>query len=202
MNGIMGKFREIVENKEIVFAEDCFQNVVWSTASFLTERSPNLGFCLTGDWGTGKTTLLRAILEYVLDLSAENDNLICGDARSPLIIGTSVYDFKYPFIDERRFQEFTEARLLFIDDLGMENGSKETASFTRELVAELIIKRYVLGKRTVVATIFDFDNLEETYGQHTAEVIMETYRMLDLKELMREYVMNDCTMPCYHVPED
>lgn len=180
--GLEKALKIIVERRGIDYIDDYYRDQRLQVAEFFSQSSVHQGLLLFGSWGTGKSSMLKAIARAMTDFYAAMPSVFIGlDVYRFNALRMSAYDFKSPIIDERLFMEACDASLLLLDDVGLENGGPETQRFSRELIGEVLLKRYDGMKPTVLASIFDIESLSDIYGRHVAEIMKEVYAIVTME---------------------
>lgn len=190
--GLNKALKIIVERRGIDYIDDYDRDQRLQIAEFFSQSSVHQGLLLFGSWGTGKSSMLKAIARAMTDFYAAMPSPFNGlEAYRFNALRMSVYDFKSPIIDERLFMEACDTPLLLLDDVGLENGCPETQRFSRELIGEVLLKRYDRMKPTVLASIFDIESLSDIYGRHVAEIMKEVYATITMETSYRNFIVDD-----------
>lgn len=190
--GLEKALKIIVERRGIDYIDDYYRDQRLQVAEFFSQSSVHQGLLLFGSWGTGKSSMLKAIARAMTDFYAAMPSVFIGlDVYRFNALRMSAYDFKSPIIDERLFMEACDASLLLLDDVGLENGGPETQRFSRELIGEVLLKRYDGMKPTVLASIFDIESLSDIYGRHVAEIMKEVYAIVTMETSYRNFIVDD-----------
>lgn len=190
--GLNKALKIIVERRGIDYIDDYDRDQRLQIAEFFSQSSVHQGLLLFGSWGTGKSSMLKAIARAMTDFYAAMPSVFIGlDVYRFNALRMSAYDFKSPIIDERLFMEACDASLLLLDDVGLENGGPETQRFSRELIGEVLLKRYDGMKPTVLASIFDIESLSDIYGRHVAEIMKEVYAIVTMETSYRNFIVDD-----------
>ena len=190
--GLDKALKVIVKRRGIDYIDDydCCQRL--QIAEFFSQSSVHQGLLLFGSWGTGKSSMLKAIARAMIDFYAAKPSAFDGwNVYGFNALRMSAYDFKSPIIDERLFMEACDASLLLLDDIGLENGCPETQRFSRELIGEVLLKRYDEMKTTILASIFDIESLSDIYGRHVAEIMKEVYATITMETSYRNFIVDD-----------
>ena len=132
-----------------------------------TKNSGNI--YIFGDVGLGKTFLCNCIAKELLDkgvtvfyvTAIEMFDIISQKIRSRDIADDimKLYDFIY------------SSELLIIDDLGTETNN----SFIQSNLFDIINRRLLLGRSTIISSNMDINDLKEHYTERTASRIIENY---------------------------
>ncbi len=133
-------------------------------------KSKNAGnIYIFGDVGLGKTFLCNCIAKALLDkgftvfyvTAIEMFEIISQKIRSKDQADDimKLYDFIY------------SSELLIIDDLGTETNN----SFIQSNLFDIINRRLLLGKSTIISSNMDINDLKEHYTERTASRVIENY---------------------------
>lgn len=145
-------------------------NTCKSYANNFNNEIKNLFFY--GDVGLGKTFLSSAIAKVVL----LKGNTVLYQSATKLF---SLYsDFMFSRIDQNeaksRIQQFFDADLLIIDDLGTEAINTYSISFLFELLNDRILNE----KKTIISTNLTISELPKIYTSRLHSRILEHYILL------------------------
>ena len=128
-----------------------------------------------GPSGVGKSSLAVATLAQLLDAATiESPEEIHWAARRARFIATdqiadAVVSRRLGEGARRAVHAATEASLLVLDDLGLESSSAPV----REALTALIVTRHRHGRRTIVTTGFDLEELGARYGAGVQRRLVE-----------------------------
>lgn len=153
-------------------------------ARFLQQKDHHTGVLLWGKSGCGMTTRLKAVdllMRNLLDLIPELEYLVQFVAATDLI---------YPNATMELYKELRVVDLLILDDLGYEQGRGNTSKLAQSLIGELLIKRHDEMRPTIISSLFDIDNLGDIYGQRVANIIRESYHVMELTTNFRREIIN------------
>lgn len=153
-------------------------------ARFLQQKDHHTGVLLWGKSGCGMTTRLKAVdllMRNLLDLIPELEYLVQFVASTDLI---------YPNATMELYKELRDVDLLILDDLGYEQGRGNTSKLAQSLIGELLIKRHDEMRPTIISSLFDIDNLGDIYGQRVANIIRESYHVMELTTNFRREIIN------------
>lgn len=132
-----------------------------------------MGLILTGNVGTGKTTLAVAILRELLETSTRRSGQII-----PMIslIDNLVTMQRMDKTEAAEYeQRIRRCELLVLDDLGGEN---TTQPWVQAKVDSIITERYNRMKSIIVTTNLDPDALTKIYGGRIVDRLRSTCRVI------------------------
>lgn len=133
------------------------------------------GILMYGGAGLGKTFLSTCIAKRLIDLGK---NVIYHSAVS--MFGYYMdYIFNRISSDEARaeFDKMKKCDLLIIDDLGAEATNAQMTSFLFEILNE----RILAGKKTVISTNYNLQEIAKTYSERIHSRIMQHFMILEFK---------------------
>jgi DNA replication protein DnaC len=108
-------------------------------------EAPRGWLVITGTYGSGKTHLAAAIANFYVDLGNEGAFVDVPTLLSRL---KSTFSPTSDVSFDRRFEDFTKAQLLVLDDLG----TQSMTPWAREKLYQLFNRRYILKLPTVITT--------------------------------------------------
>lgn len=152
-------------------------------ASFLHKKDYHTGFMLWGKSGCGKTTRLSALyllMFFCLGPMAETQHSVRCESANDLV---------YPYATMELFDSLCNVDLLILDNLGYERGIEDNLQMAHSLISELLLKRYESTRPTIISSIFDIDNLGNIYGQRVADIIRESYYVMELTTNFRREII-------------
>ncbi len=144
----------------------------------MTIRQPKCGILFSGQFGTGKTTLMFGLKKF-FDLIKrtpaawtyqEIDSLENAYVRAE--------DFRYPIASYEKFLEAASVPILFLDNLGIELENPKD-NLAVELIRNLIRLRYDMRLFSMIATPFDRQSIREIYGNQIASIINDGYSVIE-----------------------
>lgn len=134
----------------------------------LGEYEPQKGFILTGTYGTGKSSIMKAAISLIFHMYGKSDLYLNGISEPKYI---SAKKMARIFIDgeKTKINEMIYAGLLGIDDFGYE--SKEVRSFGTVVFPfeEIIMERYDKKKIILATTNLKPEQIENIYGGHVLD---------------------------------
>ena len=136
----------------------------WILGSF----EPKKGFILTGSFGTGKSSIMKAAMALIFEMYGKSDFYLIGINEPKYITSKKLARI---FIDGERtkINELIYSGLLGIDDFGYE--SKEVRSFGTVVfpLEEIIMERYDKKKIILATTNLSPKQIEKIYGGHVLD---------------------------------
>lgn len=144
----------------------------------MTIRQTKCGILFSGQFGTGKTTLMFGLKKF-FDLIKrtpaawtyqEIDSLENAYVRAE--------DFRYPIASYEKFLEAASVPILFLDNLGIELENPKD-NLAVELIRNLIRLRYDMRLFSMIATPFDRQSIREIYGNQIASIINDGYSVIE-----------------------
>ena len=168
------KFKEFLKS-QFFFENDSLkidketQTVLRTIFSWvLGEYEPQKGFILTGTYGTGKSSIMKATMDLIFEMYGKSDVYQIG-INEPKYV--SAQKMARIFIDGERtkINEMIYAGVLGIDDFGYE--SKEVRSFGTIVFPfeEIIMERYDKKKIILGTTNLKPAQIENIYGGHVLD---------------------------------
>ena len=171
--------REIVEEEGMSPREN-MESILKISRRFIQtfndENDVNLLFY--GPTGQGKTFMINCIAKELLD---KNINVVYQTAFT-LCEVMEEQKFRRSEISDVKYKQLFNADLLIVDDLGIEI----TNSFTVAGIFNIINKRLISGKKTVISTNLSPDELTRTYTDRvTSRVFQKFYPLKFFGEDLR-----------------
>lgn len=146
----------------------------------ITIRRPKCGLLFTGQFGTGKTTLMLVLRKFFDLLKGIPSAWVYQGIDSLDSAYIRAEDFRYPLTSYEKFLEAATAPILFLDNLGKELENPTGDNLAVELVKNLIHLRYDMRLFTLISTPFDGQSLRETYGNQLASIINDGYSFIQM----------------------
>ncbi len=169
---LVGAYREEVQWRRGVASVDLDDKVLLAlqaVAELLTGESRETGLLLMGDVGRGKTTILKAIRQVLLNmtsLSKEYDLII------------SATQIAKACADVERIDNLSRRPLLIVDDIGTEPSEVQHYGTTYTPMSEILEARYNELSTTILTTNASKEELEEYYGKRIFDRMREQYRLI------------------------
>lgn len=141
------------------------------------EVLPSRGLWLMGNLGTGKTTLMRGIKNFCA---------IYDDTRSPNMPRSMYWRHAKDLVSS--FEQegakvldilCDEVETLIIDDVGTEEREAMSYGSIRNVVEDILSRRYDRGKMTMVTTNLGFNQVKEYYRQRVFDRIRENFNVIE-----------------------
>lgn len=153
--------------------------VCYALTDEISVKRAKCGLLFTGQFGTGKTTLMLGLRKFFDLLKKIPAAWLYQEIDSLENIYARVEDFRYPIASHERFIEAASAPILFLDNLGIELENPKD-SLAIELIKSLIRQRYDMRLFTLIATPFDGQSLQDTYGNQFASIINDGYSVIEM----------------------
>lgn len=160
-------------------SEELKQNII-DVASWLCDRNKRTGLLLFGRIGTGKTTLLKAIVKTINSLCERDtdeigrkektldDITVCSIVKAKEII--DCYNSK-----RERYELMCKVACLAIDELGVESVENKQYGNVSEPIIDLFSERYDRQVMTIVSTNLGNDEIRQRYGQRISDRFSEMF---------------------------
>lgn len=143
-----------------------------------TIRHPKCGLLFSGQFGTGKTTLMFGLRKFFDLLKRKPVAWSYQEIESLENIYVRAEDFRYPIASYEKFLEAASAPIMFLDNLGIELENPKD-NLAVELIRNLIRLRYDMRLFSVIATPFDKQSIMEIYGNQIASIINDGYSVIE-----------------------
>lgn len=138
---------------------------------------PTRGLWFAGNIGTGKTTLMKTIKNFCS---------IYSDHRSPNMPRPMLWKHAKDIVCEFELRGSLalhrycdEVKTLIIDDLGTENREAMHFGSVRNVLEDILSRRYDRGNMTMVTTNLGFGQVKEYYRQRVYDRIRETFNIIE-----------------------
>lgn len=115
----------------------------------------------------GKTWIMHAIMNHIMNTYGEKS--IYYVTVPSLLEYMKINSDNHYFDDESLFNIFLTARVLFIDDFGLEY--KSTTGWAITKFETFIKTRFAYNRITFLSGTLDLDNIEKIYGESLADFI-------------------------------
>lgn len=144
----------------------------------MTIRQPKCGLLFSGQFGTGKTTLMFGLRKFFDLVKRTPEAWAYQEIDSLESVYVRAEDFRYPIASYEKFLEAASAPILFLDNLGIElENTKDNLAV--ELIRNLIRLRYDMRLFSMIATPFDEQSIREIYGNQIASIINDGYSVIE-----------------------
>lgn len=153
-------------------------------ARFLLKRDYHTGFMFWGKPGTGKTIRLKSVYTIIKSFFEST-----FDDFGYSVEYHTANDFVYPCATIELLDRLYAVDLLIFDNLGYERGVGEDIRLAQSLIGELLLKRYDAMRPTVISSVFDIENIGEVYGSRVADIIRESYYVMELTTDFRSEII-------------
>ena len=131
-------------------------------AQWLTSDAAKPSLILSGNAGTGKTTIARAVNDFFNEKGIFSKCLITAtDLNENFMLK--------PDDSDRKFCGGSGCRWLIIDDIGEEQTDVREYGNIRSPFINVVADRYDKGLPLMITTNLDFQKLEDKYGVRTAD---------------------------------
>ena len=134
----------------------------------LGKYEPDKGFLLTGSYGTGKSSIMKAAMKLIFHIYGKSDIQPAGIHEPKYITSKKLARL---FIDNEKIKinELIYAKLIGIDDFGYE--SKEVRTFGTIVFPfeEILMERYDKKKIILTTTNLKPAQIEKIYGGHVLD---------------------------------
>ena len=136
--------------------------------NYCADYVPGTSLLMVGGTGLGKTHLSSAIAHTLIEKGIE----VCYVTAPELF--SRLEKEKFGRMEDADNEEFYDAEVLIIDDLG----SEMTSAFTVSALFSIVNSRMNAGKSTIINTNLSQNDLEETYNDKIVSRILGTYKVL------------------------
>ena len=165
------RYLKFVQNNELEY-------YIESVSRFLIDPGPHFGIMLTGNCGTGKTTMLYAIRQLIYHLDS------IGVFKKA---GFENLDFGFPIITAKTLalelvrtpDKYRDKYILVIDDVGNEPTEILSYKMIYTPLIDMIENRYQRRQYTMISTNLKPKDFREKYGSRIADRFNE---MMDVLE--------------------
>lgn len=134
----------------------------------LGKYKPDKGFLLTGSYGTGKSSIMKAAMKLIFHIYGVSESYPSGIHEPKYITSKKLARL---FIDNEKVKinELIYAKLIGIDDFGYE--SKEVRTFGTIVFPfeEILMERYDKKKIMLATTNLKPAQIEKIYGGHVLD---------------------------------
>ncbi|MCI8331629.1 MAG: ATP-binding protein [Clostridiales bacterium] len=134
-------------------------------ANFTLEKAENLTFI--GNTGLGKTHMSTAIAKVVIEKGFD----VVYETAQNIVSAFEEEKFSYDKQGAKKTEKYMLCDLLIIDDLGTEAQTQFTVSF----IYNMMNTRINNGKKTIISTNLDHDELRKRYGDRIASRLFGEY---------------------------
>ncbi len=139
----------------------------------------NKGLMITGDYGTGKSVLMKAIVKFIDEYYS--DKIVTNGIPSPLYVIS--HDISNAYIEQNitLLNKMKTTSVLAIDDLGYE--PKKVVSFGTEQhpFEEIMMYRYDRRRTILITTNLSLKQIGELYGEHVKDRLKQMVYIIEFK---------------------
>lgn len=136
---------------------------IYSVAQWITDKEET-GLLLYGNVGSGKTTLMNALINLFSTKKIYHHGMSIGFKRLDSVELYQLYKFKYP-----DFDEIKKCPMLAIDDFGIEPVYINVFGTDISPISELLYHRYQNRLTTIITTNLAVDEIRKRYGDRIAD---------------------------------
>lgn len=154
------------------------QKICEALTNEMTIKHPKCGLLFSGQFGTGKTTLMLGLRKFFDLLKRMPATWTYQEIDSLENVYVRAEDFHYPIVSYEKFLEAASAPILFLDNLGIELENPKD-NLAVELIRNLIRLRYDMRLFSMIATPFDKQSIREVYGNQIASIINDGYSVIE-----------------------
>lgn len=155
-----------------------YQLMLIKVSKELTGAPSKCGLMFSGQFGTGKTTFMFALLKLFRLLSSQPTAWTYQEVDSLDTCYLRAEDLRFPIVSNEKFLEAASAPILFLDNLGLEQDSSKD-NLAIELIKNIIRLRYDFCMMTIVSTPLDGESIREIYGTQIASIIRDGYSVIE-----------------------
>lgn len=167
--------------REVKFDEDTIQHISMA-AEWLGDPNGKVGLMLTGLYGNGKTTLMRAICRLINWLF----DSACSNTRKSISIVNAKAISKIAIDKDSRdaFENLYNEELLAIDEVGEEPAEIINYGMVYTPIRDLLEERYVRQKFTILATNLvqneqkQIFQISDHYGERVVDRLREMMKIV------------------------
>lgn len=136
----------------------------------------NKGLFLTGDFGTGKSVILKGIIQFITKYYSDL-NLFNGISQPVYVLSHEMNSY-FSEGNEFMINRMKNTSILAIDDLGYESSSVRNYGTELKPFEEILMARYDKGKCILISTNKTLDEIGISYGWHIFDRIKQmTYNI-------------------------
>jgi len=155
--------------KEFIFDEQTqmiVKNIFfWLKNDVNFNGNTNLGILLVGSKGTGKTTIMRVLIQIL---------------KYAFVVVDEIYSKKLTAEIKCKGISYFERRILFIDDIGKENVEANDYGTKINPFVDLIGSRYEIGSLTFATSNYKIETLSTIYGDTITDRFKEIFNIYEL----------------------
>lgn len=158
---------------------EIFRNVFnWLIGSDL-DSLLNKGLLFTGDYGTGKSALLKATVAFIDKYYS--DKAIDNGIPSPIYTLSQAMANKFKDNDEISINRMKTTAVLAIDDLGYEPKDVYYFGTLAHPFEEILMERYDRKRIVLISSNMSLDQIGERYGSHIKDRIKQMVYVIEFR---------------------
>lgn len=161
--------------------DDLTKRRVRQAAKWLCGDNFKPSLMLYGRVGSGKSTLARAIVRLIGFLY---DRYEMGDRRCSVTCCSALDLSRIAAEDISRIQQYKYTKLLFLDDMGMEQATVKNWGNEFSPVVELLYYRYDFQKFTIITSNLKGDQFRERYGDRIGDRMLEMFNTIEFDQTL------------------
>lgn len=173
-----------LRNRKVILDDETCDHIR-TAAQWLCDPNEKLGLMMTGLYGNGKTTLMKAMcaaINYLYDSACSNDRKQIRIVKAKDVARMAIdRDLRSSY--EKLYHE----ELLAIDEVGEEPAEMLVYGMIYTPLRDLLEERYALQKFTIITTNLvenkekKIHQLREHYGERVVDRIREMMKILPFK---------------------
>lgn len=141
--------------------------------------SLNKGLFLTGDYGTGKSALLKAIVSFIDKYYS--DKATKNGIPSPIYTLSQAMANKFKDNDEVSINRMKTTPVLAIDDLGYEPKDVYYFGTLAHPFEEILMERYDRRRLVLISSNMNLDQIGERYGAHIKDRVKQMVYIIEFR---------------------
>lgn len=144
----------------------------------LTTNKPNLnkGLLFIGKYGCGKTSMMDTFQEIGKRLMPNNYMWFVTTSTLDLVDEFESADNQNK---ESFFKKYNNVNTIYFDDFGTESDASNYGK--KNLLKEILEKRYMKKKKTFLTTNFSLKEIQEKYGRRVFSRLQEMFNIIEFK---------------------
>lgn len=141
--------------------------------------SLNKGLFLTGDYGTGKSAILKGIVKFIDNYYS--DKFIDGGIPSPIYILSQAMANKFKDNNEVFINRMKTTSVLAVDDIGYEPKDVYYFGTLAHPFEEILMERYDRKRLVLISSNMNLKQIGERYGEHIKDRIKQMTYIIEFK---------------------
>ena len=170
------------ENGKIILSQDEVENIKkifnWLIGKDI-DVTLNKGLFLTGDYGTGKSVILKGIIKFI-DRYYSHDYLINGISNPMLILSWDMANY-FMSGNEIMINKMKTTSILAIDELGYEPLEVNYYGSICKPFAEIIMQRYQRRRCILISTNLTMEDIKIIYGGHIYDRLCQMVYVIEFR---------------------